>query len=209
MSKSWNRPPRHGSDKRVLLVEGSIDKDVIDILCHKLQSATPPFTIRHQKGISNLLETLRVDARFDSDKIVGVVADADRDLQSRWDEVVRRLDIRSDLIPKSPMQRGVIVDTKPRIGIWIMRNNRELGELEDFIIEMIETNDKVLGNARRYVRQVRNITSVKLESKAVLYSWLAVRDRPSSIREAIKNDELDYTTEASRNFVKWIENLFG
>ena len=127
--------PRIRFNHRILLVEGVVDKQfVITILKRfQLQDDTKFIEVRPLKGIGNLLQRIPTYAKFGSQRIVGIIADSDRDAQHRWDQIRAKL----PSIPPRPRQGGAIMNSDPRVGIWLMPNNRDPAELEDFLIRMI------------------------------------------------------------------------
>lgn len=71
--------------------------------------------------------------------------DANDDLDARWSAVANRLRAENIEVPSSPERTGTIIDSKPRVGIWLMPNNTSPGELENFVSEMIPNDDPVHG----------------------------------------------------------------
>ena len=81
---------------------------------------------------------------------IGVVLDADTDVEKRWRQLVDilkssnkydcdGLDLPSDGLVLYPLN-----DYDAVVGIWIMPNNRFEGMLEDFALNMIPTEDLLI-----------------------------------------------------------------
>ena len=149
---------------------------------------------------------------------LGILVDADGCTVSRWQEVVgelakaKELQGLSDKLPETPDESGVIINTKPRIGIWIMPNNHSPGELEDFIRELIPNEDIIWPRANYYIDGIpseeRRFKPQK-ETKAKIHAWLAASSRPRLMGAAIGNGELNAEAPLAQTFYEWLYGLFG
>lgn len=99
------------STKRILLVEGIDDEHVLKHLCGN-RNVPQLDAIKEHGGVDNLLESIpvRLKASEDGD-IVGIVIDADVDLQSRW-QSLRNMLIRLGYqnVTGTPSPEGSIFD---------------------------------------------------------------------------------------------------
>ena len=132
---------RHPSElsSHVLLVEGRDDWNVVSEICRRSRSV-PDFDILDKGGIRPLLDSIQVEVRLPVRQVVGILTDANANLLSRWDAVSNRLKREGFVLPKSPDLSGIIIpetEDLPRVGIWLMPDNRSTGELEDFVAAMI------------------------------------------------------------------------
>ena len=61
----------------------------------------------------------------------------------------------ADLNPPQPLSPdGTIIQANPRIGIWLMPDNMSVGELEDFVVQMIPEGDQVWPLSQRYIEEI-------------------------------------------------------
>ena len=77
---------------------------------------------------------------------------------------------------------------EPRVGIWLMPNNKVPGELEEFVASMIPDGDPVWPLAKDYVDRIptkhRKFSDRKI-LRAKVHSWLATRTEPRKMGAAI------------------------
>ena len=73
--------------ERISLVEGEDDEKVVEHL-GRVCGVHPNFTIENERGFSKLCGNMSVWAREPGLLTLGVVADANDDLESRWGEIV-------------------------------------------------------------------------------------------------------------------------
>ena len=114
----------------LLLVEGNDDFHVIHSLCKQfnisvrnLENPKGNFSVKDCKGVTELLEQIPV--LFKSPKTsLGIIIDADIDLQSRWESVKNILLKEGFDVPKDLPENGLIVKKGIlKAGVWIMPNN--------------------------------------------------------------------------------------
>lgn len=74
------------NNDRILLVEGPNDEHVVRHLCNRHQ-AMPEFCIRGKGGIEVLLEDIGLEILDPRRKAVGILVDANDDLDARWRSV--------------------------------------------------------------------------------------------------------------------------
>ena len=184
----------------VLLVEGQSDKHFVWQLCRRdassfstarvgyefsvtLSVESTTFLISEKENRSELFMSIRQEVKAPSRRVVGILVDADDDLENCWNGVVTGFDRTDVQLPSSPMFGGIIVpekDHQPRIGIWLMPDNRSHGELEDFVLTMMPDGDSVWPLSSKYIESIpgpdRKFTPEKID-KAKLYAWLATRKR--------------------------------
>lgn len=199
------------SSDRVLLVEGQDDKHVVLQLCHRHES-TPSFSISDKDNITQLLESLALEMKVSGRQAVGILVDANDDVTGRWNAIQNRLR-RADIEPPpSPNPDGTIIQARPRIGIWLMPDNTSAGELEDFVAQMIPTEDPVWPLSLSYIEGIPGADrkfSEKKKLRAQLYAWLAAREDPRRMGLAIRARDLKVDGDLSKKFVAWLNGLFG
>ena len=197
--------------EKVLLVEGQDDKHVVRHLCLRSQ-LIPQFCTLDKDGLPGLLPEIGLEIKAPGRKVVGIVVDANSNLQSRWDAVCDRLRAVNIQPPDNPDPTGTIISSVPRIGIWLMPNNQSPGELEDFVQKMIPVGDPVWPMSKAYIQGIPN-TERKFKNskilKAKLYAWLATRGTPGRMGLAIGAGDLLVDKELSITFMAWLRRLFN
>lgn len=198
------------NNDRVLLVEGPNDKHVVRHLRNRHQ-AIPEFCIRDKGGIEGLLEDIGLEILAPSRKAIGILVDANDDLDARWNAVANRLQEESIEVPNSPELTGTIIDSNPRVGIWLMPNNTSPGELENFVSEMIPNDDPVWPLSEDYIdgipEKARKFTEKKI-LRAKIHAWLATREDPRQMGVAIRAQDLHVDGPLSTTFASWLRELF-
>ena len=196
---------------RILLVEGINDKHVIRNICQANKSL-PQFCIKVKKDVYNLLRSISVEAKTSGLISLGIVLDSNDDLQARWQSVRDMLRNAELSCPKKPTSNGTIIDTTPRVGIWLMPNNTSPGELEDFVYKMIPEDDPVWPMSEAYIEAIpesdRQFPQGKM-LRAKVHAWLATRSSPRPMGTAIKAADLNIDIENCKNFMDWLRRLFG
>ena len=204
------RPPLQPSD-RVLLVEGQDDKYVVQHLCERHQS-TRSFSIDDKGNIDQVLKSIANEIKAPGRQAVGILADANSNVARRWNDIQNRLREAGINPPQSLDSGGIIIEGKPRIGIWLMPDNTSTGELEDFVVKMIPDNDPVWPLSQRYIDDIplRDRKFIKKKkSRAQLYAWLATRKNLHRMGLAIRARDLKVNGTLSQKFVAWLNALFG
>lgn len=197
----------------VLIVEGQDDKHVVRHLCASRQ-AIPGFCIKDKGGIEKLLKEIGLEILSPGLKAIGILVDANNNPDSRWQAVSDRLKQENVAAPALPDPNGTIIpetDGMPRIGIWLMPNNKDSGELEDFVAKMIPDNDPVWPLVEGYIDGIpasdRKFTEKKT-LRAKVHAWLAARESPRQMGVAIRAKDLDATGPLCTAFVAWLRELF-
>ena len=116
-------PNPSSAPPRVLLVEGPDDKHVVMHLCRGTE-LEGRFDIDDKGGKDPLLAAVRNEVRVSGREALGILLDADNDVQSRWNAVTHALSRVDVTGPGAPDPSGTIIDNRPRIGIWLMPDNR-------------------------------------------------------------------------------------
>lgn len=204
--------------KRTLLVEGDDDEHVLKHLCGNRGVPRLDEVIPHG-GVSYLLESLpvRLKASEDGD-IVGVVIDADTDLNSRWHSLRERLlRLGYNDVPGDPSPDGTILAPPggkllPRVGIWIMPDNRTKGILEDFLRFLVPSESRLFDHVLTSVTSIpideRRFTQLA-EPKAIIHTWLAWQEEPGKpLGTAITARYLDPNVAQADGLVSWLKRLF-
>lgn len=197
--------------RRVLLVEGQDDEHVVRHLRER-NLPMPEFGIDDKGGKDPLLAAIEAVVLAPGRTAVGILVDADGDVQSRWQAVAGRLRRANIEAPQAPDPSGTIIESRPRIGIWLMPNNEASGELEDFVAGMIPENDPVWPRSQKYVDgipvTVRKFPDGK-KLRAQVHSWLATCEAPRKTGAAIGMGDLNVEAPHAVGLTNWLRRLFG
>lgn len=211
--------------KNRLLVEGQDDGYVCSHLlrCYGIpvrdpQTKGPPvkgeIDIQDRKGIENLLGTLKADLKGSEPRRLGILVDADQNLDTRWQSFVTILKEFYSTVPAHPSPEGTIIkeEGQPPIGIWLMPDNRLPGMLEHFCSFMVPSDDVLWPIADAILQEVVKQDCRFRESyrmKAHIHTWLAWQKEPGKpLAQAITKRFFDPKTAHAQQFVKWICQLF-
>lgn len=203
--------------KKILLVEGTDDEHVVKHLCthHGLPHIEE---IAKLGGIENLVESFPVRLKESDVEAMGVLVDADTNIQTRWDSLRSRLITAGyPSVPNTPAAQGTIVapppDTLlPRVGIWLMPNNQTNGILEDFLRFLVPMPNPLLEHAQESINTIPNVHrrfAAHDEPKALIHTWLAWQEEPGRpYGTAITTRYLDAGVPEAANFANWLRQLF-
>lgn len=199
---------------RLLLVEGRDDFHVISALC-KVNDLPENFSIfdcGSDDEVFNALSALLLQA--ESPETLGVVLDADENVESRWQSIRDKLQNYPYNLPAVPDPGGTIVDAvedKPRLGFWLMPNNVDPGMLEDFCRQLAP--DDAIAFAEDCVTQAREKSFATFRdahrSKAVVHTYLAWQDEPGKpLGQSITARVLRPETATAATFADWLRALY-
>ena len=203
--------------QKVLLVEGDDDQHVVWALCeaHKLPEC---FAVKVKKGKASLLKSLYWYLQDPlAYPVVGILLDADEQIESTWDAVAGRLRGAGYSLPSSPHTEGMVLDHPsgdgPRVGVWVMPDNRLPGMLEDFVRLLIPAGDALAPEAERALQVIEGRGLQRYASqhrpKAFVHTWLAWQEEPGKpMGLAITKRYLDPTSPQADVFVAWLCRLF-
>lgn len=195
------------------MVEGQDDRHVISHIVNRSQLGLN-FSISDREGIELLLEDIPLEVREPSREVVGIIVDGDTNLSSRWNAVRDRLLSEGFDVPSQPDADGTIIpetDDLPRVGIWLMPDNQSTGELEDFVARMIPSDDAVWPLSVDYIEGIPIADRKFAENKtqrAKVHAWLAAREDPRQMGQAIRARDLEVDGELCQKFVDWLRRLF-
>jgi hypothetical protein len=192
------------------LVEGPDDKHVVRHLCQGT-ALEGRFEIDDKGGKDPLLAAIRNEVRVSGREALGILLDADNDVQSRWNAVTHALS-RADVdAPSTPDPSGTIIVNRPRIGIWLMPDNESAGQVEEFFAGMIPNNDPVWPRSEDYIDRIpaadRKFASGKT-FRAKVHAWLATREEPRMMGAAIGAGDLNVDAPDAVRLVDWLRRLF-
>ena len=196
--------------ERVLLVEGPDDEHVVSHLCAR-QPNMPEFKIKQKGGINELANAIEGEIKVSGRQSVGVLVDANADPSARWQSITDRLRAAGVNAPARMRAEGSVILGQPRVGIWLMPNNQNPGEIEDFVHTLIPNDDPVWPLATQYIDGIppeyRRFTDAKV-SRAKIHAWLAAREEPRLMGAAIGTGELSADRTLALNLINWLRALF-
>lgn len=203
--------------RNVLLVEGADDEHVIKHLC--AHHGVPHLDeIANSGGVPQLIESFPVRLKESDVEALGVVVDADTNLQARWEALRDRLrEARYDPVPQTPLEGGTILPSPagtllPRVGIWLMPDNRTSGIPEDFLRFLVPVDSPLLTHVEHSVDGIppaERRFSDQDRPKAVIHTWLAWQEHPGKpLGTAITVRYLDAGVQEAGAFIDWLRRLF-
>lgn len=220
------------NNRRILFVEGPDDQHTIWALCEHFKiketfaveipdgtgKINPKALLAHKGGIDNVLKATELNLIAGSDAIerIGIVVDADQDLEARWSKVKNILIAAGyETIPDNPDDEGTIVtqEFKPAVGVWIMPDNKIRGMLEDFLSFLVPENSKVWEKAVECSKAVLDMEDETFSeihlSKAQIHTYLAwQKDCGKPFGQAITAKYLHADNPNCEKFVGWLNRLF-
>jgi hypothetical protein len=207
------------SNKRLLLVEGHDD---IYVLCNLFERHNVPecFAVVERNGIERLLETLPNDLRTPDLERLGIVVDANTDIEARWAQVRNILiGAGNGNVPHVPDPAGTIIDLEHteterllRVGVWLMPDNHLPGMLENFVAFLVPPDDALWPYAEDCLQRLPEPQPrFRLQhfTKAHLHTWLAWQEDPGTpMGLAITKGYLNAEGTQVQQLVDWIRRLF-
>ena len=204
-------------NRRTLLVEGTDDEHVIRHIC--LSRGIPePDRIAPHGSVEELLKSIPANLKLAGDgDVIGVVADADANLDVRWDAIRNRLlNAGFANAPAQPDPSGMVLDAPDetllaKVGIWVMPDNSSPGNLEHFLLPMIPQGDDLFDHAAECVESIANPRFRQQDkTKALIHTWLAWQARPGRpYGTAITARFLDAGVPQVDAFAAWLRGMFG
>jgi hypothetical protein len=206
---------KHALPVNCLLVEGN-DKHVFWSLL-EYYKVPEVFRVEGRGGINSLIDKLDVELDKPGLTRLGIVVDADTDLQSRWNVLRNKLtQYGYKAVPSKPDADGTILveESLPVVGIWLMPGNTLPGMLEDFLHFLVPTGDSFWAMAEEVMQKVEGHQECRFRStyrsKAKIYTWLAWQGEPGKpLGQAITARYLDADAPHAQKLIAWLRNLFA
>lgn len=199
------------AEPQILLVEGRNDKHVVWQICNR-KPELPDFFISDRGNINAVLESIGPEVLVPGRQALGILVDTDDHPQSRWDEIAHQLRIYGVQPPAAPDPAGTIISgTEPRVGVWLMPDNALAGEIEEFVAGMIPRDDPVWPLSQRYIDSIPGEERKFARGKtlrAQIYAWLATREDPRLMGQAIGTRDLEIDGPLCQRFLAWLDRLF-
>lgn len=203
------------SSKNLIVTEGKDDVYVFHhLLAHsKIEEGVIEF--KSYGGDTILLEALPEQLRASELERLGIVVDADTDLNTRWDSLKSILSKAGYLnLPGSPIPEGTVIKQEhlPVVGIWIMPDNKLPGMLEDFVGFLVPPGDPLWEQAKACLDEIPEPQRKfkKHFAKAHIHTWLAWQEEPGTpLGSAINKRYLDADAPHATKLMDWVRRLFG
>ncbi len=199
--------------EQLLLVEGKNDLHVFYNIFEK-HSVKQSFKPEGKEG-DGIYKSIPIYLKTDVSTI-GVVIDADENINLKWDKLKNLFKASGYELPESPTQGGSIIKkiNFPTIGVWIMPDNNTNGMLEDFVKQLVPSDDLLMDYVEESLDKIETdgVNKYKTihKSKARIHTWLAWQETPGTpMGLAIKKTFLDTNKELCLKFVDWINDLFN
>lgn len=198
-----------------LLVEGNDDQHVIWALCEQFK-INQTFDVVDCEGIEKLIDQIPVRLKQSNIDTIGIIIDADSDLQLRWNNIKQLLNAQGVVIPEILPESGLIIRElgQVTIGIWIMPNNNLNGMLEDFINFLVPEDDALFPIINENLNEIerKQLNNYKLihKSKAIIHSWLSVQENPGTpMGLSITKRYLTTDNNTCKKLISWLNNLYN
>ena len=203
--------------RKKLLVEGKDDENVLKHICGTRDVGRLD-EVKPLNSVDNLLETLPTELRGSDLEAVGVFIDADINMNDRWQSIRNRvIGVGYQDVPTQPAQDGTILEPPertllPKVGIWIMPDNRTDGILEDFLRFLVPLPNDLFDHVETSVAaipQEHRLFKDLDEIKAIIHTWLAWQEDPGKpYGTAITAGFLDPNVAEVDTLVSWLKRLF-
>lgn len=204
------------ANQTILLVEGKDDEHVLKHICDNRGIPRLDEVSSHE-GNKDLLESLPTRLKFAREgDVIGVVIDADTDLDACWQAIRNRLiNAKYQDVPAQPAPNGTVLDPPdgsplPGVGVWIMPDNENPGKLEDFLRFLVPQQDELVTHATEVVETLpEKRFSDADEGKAVMHTWLAWQNSPGRpYGTAIEAGFLNASAPQADALASWLRRLF-
>lgn len=203
--------------KRVLMVEGPDDEHVVKHICGERQLGQIE-TIHPYYGKDPLLEGIGARLKESDVVALGILLDADTNLQARWQAVIDRLKQAGYTdISDAPSPDGTVIAAPadsllPRVGIWLMPDNQVPGILEDFLRFLVPVDDPLFAHVEQSLDTMPpahcRFSELK-KPKARIHTWLAWQEEPGKpFGQAVSARYLDPHLPAADIFAGWLQRTF-
>lgn len=199
----------------ILLVEGYDDLYVTANIWEKNGLPKKHINIKQMGGDGLLPKTLRDTFLASGLENLGILIDADTNLNKRWKDISKMLTALGYEVPLQPTKGGAILSVlnKTRVGIWVMPTNELTGELEDFLVYLVPdpANDELWKLSEKCVNEtIELVASIdKTKTKAHIHTYLAWQvEAGVPFGNAIKYSYFDTHKPEALEYLKWLKDLF-
>jgi hypothetical protein len=205
-----------------LLVEGDEDLRTIPYLIEENgigwgKKGSEIVNIISADGIEKLIEIDFINTHIKEPNltIIGIMIDADESAPKRWSQLRNTCSNFYDNLPEILPENGLIHQEpdKPKLGVWLMPDNKLCGMLETFLTYLIRNEDNPILTHAKASRDIAKKLGAKYKDahsdKAAIHTWLAWQDPPGrQLHNAVMEQILNPSSDRAQVFVKWFRDLF-
>ena len=206
------------TSEQILMVEGQSDFYFVEALCERSEQSRFLKDIKvdtPSRGEKNLIGSFINESKNLQRTTVGAVLDADANSGDKRESITSQLIQNGYVVSETPCRDGWISDANgdlPRVGVWMMPDNRRNGELEDLVLDMIPQKDVVLPMAENHIESVpfgSERFDKRKRNKALVHAWLTSLKKPGQFGRAVESNLLDLKAPLVDSFVNWMVRLYG
>jgi hypothetical protein len=171
-------------------------------------------------GIEPLKEQLQSILKSDLSDIesIGIIVDADENPLAKWDSIKHILENKGYTnLPSGLPLEGMVIEQVglPKIGLWVMPDNRLPGYLEHFYESLIKAEDNLkpaVATAIQslYDQNITRFTEIRRQ-KAFVHTWLSWQETPGAsmgLTMQGKSDLFDFLQPNAQAFLAWSKQVF-
>ena len=167
--------PLQITKKKLLVVEGNDEKNFFEELFRHMakENITDILDVGGKDNFKNSMPALTKISTFNDVEAIAVIRDANGSCQSAFDSVKRILKENELLPPKKP---GEFSRGNPKVGIFIMPDNKNCGMLENLCLETV-ADEAGMECVNRFIdcaNQLENPPKNKDIPKAKIQAFLAI-----------------------------------
>ena len=196
-----------------LLVEGNNDKHVILALRQRF-NMPEIFDVINCEGIDKLYKSISLRFKQADIETIGIIIDADTDINEHWKTVQKLLSNQRFNIPNDLPAEGLVLSNgEVKVGVWVMPNNNINGMLEDFMLFLVPKGDELLPVVDDTLNEIENRNLNRYlpihKSKARIHSWLSWQEDPGTpLGFSITKRYLTTDNENCEQLINWMKKLF-
>lgn len=200
--------------KQLLMFEGITDVKVISKILEN-REVVESFERKEYQGIDGVFANVSTVLKT-AYETVGIVLDADNDISNVWERLKSILANLGYDVPNDPNTYGTILKEKGKrtVGIWIMPDNENIGMLENFLMELVPSDDALFPYVDRVLEDIElqglNLYTKAHKHKVRIHTWLAWQKEPGlPLGIAITKEMFNQDAELCTRFVNWVNDLFN
>ncbi len=225
-------PNTVGTAKNMLLVEAQSDKDFIQRLIEHERKNNANFLLNtvvevaiptdfdetERTNKNAVLKRLPMLVRSLNDGLIerlGIIIDMDSEGKNPFAHNLKLIENSLNgefTLKQSDFAQGLFFendDFNP-IGFWLMPNNQDEGYLETWIENCITDKDgSYFNTAKDFIDGFDHIQPAGI-TKAKVYTWLAIQDKPrNDLRQVLNKGLINTQAKNYQNFKQWLITTFA
>lgn len=203
--------PKRIENENLIVVEGWDDEQVINKLKQFLQiQDLQIFPLQGKYGFEDKLKSLLLQSDFKIVKNLGFILDSDSNLTGTFNYTCSILK-KHNLAP--PNALGELSSGNPQIGIFLLPNNKDNGELEDLFISSLQDDD-FYNCAEEYMKNVIDLyghTLPKLSKRKMITFLTSLqhgdgdKEVINSLGKSIPTDRWDFSTDSFKELRDFLQ----